>query len=112
MATKADPGRFDCYAKAEPDEPLFVLLARDPLAPFLVSIWSSLRNGDFEAAGAKFDAMLGKAALRYGAAPDVEKAGEALDCAFAMFEWVAARRAATTPSMLACAPEAANGRPR
>jgi hypothetical protein len=31
MGTKSNPGPFDCYAKAEPDEPMFVLLARDPL---------------------------------------------------------------------------------
>lgn len=30
MGTKNDPGQFDCYAKALPDEPMFVLLARDP----------------------------------------------------------------------------------
>ena len=70
-----------------------MLLARDPLAPFLVSIWSSLRNGDFEAANVKFDAMLGRAALQYGPAPDVDKANEALDCAFAMFDWAGARAA-------------------
>ncbi len=86
MATKADPDRFDCYAKAEPDEPLFVLLARDPLAPFLVSIWSSCRYGDFEAAGAKFDSMIGRVAERYGPKPDVAKAEEALDCSRTMFE--------------------------
>ena len=87
MGTKADPGRFDCYAAAAPDEPLFVLLPRDPLAPFLVSIWSSLRYGDGAAAVAKFEAMLAKAAGRYGPDPDVDEAGEALDCAFAMFDW-------------------------
>lgn len=29
MGTKANPGEYDCYDKAEPDEPMFVLLARD-----------------------------------------------------------------------------------
>ena len=33
MATKTKPGAFDCYSKAEPDEPVFTLLARDPSAP-------------------------------------------------------------------------------
>jgi len=28
MATKKNPGEFDCYANAGPDEPMFVLLAR------------------------------------------------------------------------------------
>ena len=43
MGTKNNPGQFDCYANAEPDEPMFVLLARDPLAPLLVELWANLR---------------------------------------------------------------------
>jgi len=43
MGTKNDPGQYDCYKKAEPDEPMFVLLARDPLAPILVETWAGLR---------------------------------------------------------------------
>lgn len=43
MGTKNDPGDFDCYANAEDDEPMFVLLARDPDAPFLVRTWATLR---------------------------------------------------------------------
>ena len=39
MATKENPGEFDCYAAAYPDEPLFVLRANDPLAPALVRRW-------------------------------------------------------------------------
>ena len=45
MGTKASPSKFDCYAKAEPDEPMFVLLARDPLAPILVRLWADLTVG-------------------------------------------------------------------
>ncbi len=51
MGTKLKPGKFDCYDKAEQDEPMFVLLARDPLAPVLVRIWATLReqlHGDAE----------------------------------------------------------------
>lgn len=40
MGTKLQPGRFDCYKAAEPAEPLFTLLARDPLAPALVMEWA------------------------------------------------------------------------
>lgn len=40
MGTKNHPGEIDCYAKAHPDEPLFVLLARDSLAPSLVRQWA------------------------------------------------------------------------
>jgi hypothetical protein len=92
MGTKNNPGRFDCYRAAEPEEPMFVLLARDPLAGFLVSIWSSVRYGDLEAAGVKFDAMLNRAAPPYLQRPDVAKASEALDCAMEMFAWRTANR--------------------
>ena len=44
MGTKLKPGKFDCYENAEPDEPMFVLLARDPMAPILVSLWADLRE--------------------------------------------------------------------
>lgn len=44
MGSKANPGAYDCYAKAEPDEPLFVLMGRDPHAPTLVWLWSILRE--------------------------------------------------------------------
>ncbi len=43
MATKNDPGAYDCYANAQPDEPLFVLLARDPTGALLVGLWVALR---------------------------------------------------------------------
>lgn len=43
MGTKTNPGKFDCYSKAEPDEPLFVLLARDSLAPILVRLWADIQ---------------------------------------------------------------------
>lgn len=42
MGTKNNPGQFDCYHAAEPDEPMFVLLGRDPIAPQLVSIWAAI----------------------------------------------------------------------
>ena len=40
MGTKQNPGEFDCYSKAEPDEPLFILRAKDPLAAGLVEQWA------------------------------------------------------------------------
>ena len=63
MGTKNNPGEFDCYANAEPDEPMFVLLGRDPMASALVKLWAHLR------------------ALE-GEDPDV--VSEAIDCAEAM----------------------------
>ena len=44
MGTKDQPSRFDCYDKAEPEEPLFTLLGRDPLAPPLVEAWAMMRE--------------------------------------------------------------------
>lgn len=67
MSTKLNPGAFDCYAAAAPDEPMFILLARDPLAPVLVDIWTQLRM------------------LR--TSPDLAKLAEAMDCAEAMRKW-------------------------
>lgn len=40
MATKNKPGEFDCYANADPDEYMFVLLARDSSAAFVVRVWA------------------------------------------------------------------------
>lgn len=44
MGTKANPGRYDCYANALPDEPIFVLLARDPDFERLVRSWCEQRQ--------------------------------------------------------------------
>ena len=44
MGTKNNPGKHDCYDKAEDDEPMFVLLARDAMAPELVRKWAEERE--------------------------------------------------------------------
>lgn len=44
MGTKQVPGQFDCYANARENEPLFVLLARDPTAYLLVELWADARE--------------------------------------------------------------------
>lgn len=44
MGSKINPGQFDCYANALPDEPMFILLARDPMAPMLVQNWANARK--------------------------------------------------------------------
>lgn len=102
MGTKNNPGKFDCYANADPDEPMFVLLGRDRLAAHLVSIWSKIRMGDMEAASVVFLDLLAKHSVTYGMEPDVDKAIEAMNCSFAMFHFHAAReeakRAALTPA--------------
>lgn len=51
MSTKAGPNKFDCYASAHPDEPMFILLGRDKNAPALVRQWAKERRaagGDSE----------------------------------------------------------------
>lgn len=51
MGTKEAPGRYDAYEKAEPSEPMFVLLARDASAPALVEMWARDRERHGEEAG-------------------------------------------------------------
>lgn len=89
MGTKNNPGRFDCEAKAEPDEPKFTMLGRDPQGAHLVSIWSKLRMGDIEAARVVFEHLI---ALTIASgyprdSDDVDKAIEAMDCSMSMFTW-------------------------
>ena len=67
MGTKLNPGKWDCHAAAAPDEPMFVLLARDPSAPLLVELWALIRE------------KLGE---------DPEKIEEARGCAEAMASWL------------------------
>jgi hypothetical protein len=66
MATKNKPGKFDCYANAEPDEPMFVLLGRDRNAGLLVRLWADIREAMQE---------------------DPAKVAEARACADAMDAW-------------------------
>lgn len=77
MGTKNNPGSYDCYAAAEPDEPMFVLLARDPMAPQLVRNWAMIRAQQVEQ-GIK-------------PAEDMAKANEAKLCAAQMEQWRAAK---------------------
>jgi len=67
MGTRNQPGKFDCYAKAEPDEPMFVLLGRDPAAPVLINLWADIR------------ARMGE---------EQEKVEEAVACAEACVDWL------------------------
>jgi len=45
MSTKRNPGLFDCYAKLGPDEPYFVIRAKDPVGPSTVHDWVRRRLG-------------------------------------------------------------------
>lgn len=73
MGTKNKPGDFDCYANALPDEPMFILLGRDPSAPRLVEDWANERQID----------------IARGRRPqsDMAMVKEAQDCAEAMRSW-------------------------
>ena len=77
MGTKMNPGKFDCYAKAGFDEPMFVLLARDEHAPATIRFWIA-RKMDLPAD----DNLQVISAQGHKALP--EKLCEALDCADAM----------------------------
>src|SRR5690242_7813984 len=66
MGTKNNPGKFDCYTNAAPDEPMFILLGRDKHAATLVRLWALLRAREGE---------------------NEEKVAEALTCAAAMDAW-------------------------
>lgn len=93
MGTKNNPGKFDCYAAAHPDEPLFTLLARDPSAPHLIRLWACVRTGDiFGAVGefAKLTLSMQSRLINYGSPQhdrDCQKAQEANECADAMEAW-------------------------
>jgi hypothetical protein len=66
MGTKNNPGEFDCYKAAHPDEPMFILLGRDPMAGALVREWVGMRRARKE---------------------DEKKLVEAEGCACQMDEW-------------------------
>lgn len=67
MGSKNNPSKFNCYDRAEPDEPMFVLLGRDPLAPLLIELWAKIRHAMGE---------------------DVEKVLEAKSCANDCAHWL------------------------
>ena len=73
MGTKNNPGKFDCYVNALPDEPMFVLLARDPEFADLVGEWADRR----------------RRAVRCGLRPlsDMALVDEAIECASNGANW-------------------------
>jgi hypothetical protein len=88
MGSKTNPGKFDCYANALPDEPMFVLLGRDPLAPFLTQIWAMIRAGNRDEARRTFNELIiGPQSSVYVLNPEDAKALEANDCAQNMLDW-------------------------
>lgn len=92
MGTKNEPGAYDCHAKAEDDEELFTLLARDPLAHGLVELWGHLRNGALREAVYCFGYLVAQASKIPFEPKDEAKVGEAYGCAVKMREWHAEHR--------------------
>lgn len=80
MGSKRKPGRFDCYAKALPDEPIFALLGRDPDAPGAIETWANLR-----------------AARKGSSLREQQKVAEARRCARQMRRWHRRRQEAGRP---------------
>ena len=76
--SKAHPTEFDAYDEAEPDEPVFVLRANDPLAAGVVREWAE-RFMTVKAAGVGVAGM----ELR-----DLRKHQQALKIADAMENWL------------------------
>ncbi len=93
MGTKNNPGKFDCYHAAEPDEPMFILLARDPLAAKLVELWALLRDGRTYAARELTRDMI-RATRAEKVFANAEKIAEARGCARAMEAWRSEQRVA------------------
>lgn len=73
MGSKNNPSQFDCYASALPDEPMFVLLARDPDFERLLRKWAQQRQRQ----------------IFCGERPDSDQrlVQEAMECAFAGARW-------------------------
>lgn len=82
MGTKNNPGRFDCYAAAAPDEPHFTLLGRDRDAAVTILFWAALRR------------------LRNDPA-DAERIAEAEQCATEMIRWLVEHKGREPSGMLA-----------
>ena len=81
MGTKNNPGDYDCYAAARPDEPIFTLKANDRCAPDTVRHWAEcyrlskeLANSDGNGPGELSDGQR-------------RKYDEAQRCADAMEAW-------------------------
>lgn len=94
MGTKTTPGKFDCYAALDPDEPHFVLKATDPQAPDLVRKWAADRERKLDEpvlyVGGRWEQPNAEYVARQKA-----KIAEARYCAAQMEVWRYEREAAT-----------------
>lgn len=80
---------LDCYHKAEQGEPKFTLLARDPVAPDIVRLWASVRNGDHVEMANAFASLASICHHRYIETGDYDnaKTENAYDIADKMTQW-------------------------
>ena len=47
MATRTNPGEFNCHGRATDDKPTFTLVGRDPQAANLVRRWAHDRKASY-----------------------------------------------------------------
>lgn len=88
MGTKNNPGDYDCYAKLGPDEPYFLLRAKDPAAPYLTMMWAASRQGDFAGMLDLVTSMsLNQEILSRVGGEENPKIGETNHCARTMDAW-------------------------
>lgn len=92
MGTKNNPGEFDCYQKAEDDEPLFTLLGRDPQGADFVRLWAMLRAQDYSGARRVFESMLVRCSRQAHRSNDPAKIVEANHVAADMWEFFEKRK--------------------
>lgn len=79
---------LDCYHKAEPDEPKFTLLARDPVAASLIRMWAATREGNLAEMARQYAELVEVACHRYLDEPtDDNKLQEACAIAGDMEQW-------------------------
>lgn len=87
MATKNNPGKFDCYAAAHPNEPIFILRANDELAASIVRIWAMIRD-DASPSAIRDRVEVARGIIRNKPQMNPEKFDEAMKCASDMDKWV------------------------
>ena len=80
MPSKLQPGEFDAYRAALPDEEYFVLLARDKSAPTMLRIWADTRRKEIIQ-------RVGNGAWSPQDIEDLRKCSEADACADRMITW-------------------------
>jgi hypothetical protein len=88
MSSKICPGLFDSYVKALPDEPYFMLLARDKTAPAKIRQWADEKRGAvISEFGASADALRTDPSRQAEYRHEMEKCRDADMIAHDMEDW-------------------------